>query len=357
MNAVRFRRVSSKSPCPVCGKPDWCLVSQDGSAVICPRTSQGSFRDLGEAGFLHSQTPDLPTFPANWRPPSCRRPTQPLRDWSTFVRDCLPAATDRLPFLARSLGVSEGTLRRLEVGFFPDEACWLFPERDAAGQVIGAMRRYQDGSKRRMAGSQSGLTYALDWDTGDGPLCLVEGASDTAALMTLGLSVIGRPSNRGGVSLLSSLLSAVPADRAIVVIGERDQKSDGNWPGRDGAIATAQSLMKALGRPVSWTLPPEHAKDAREWLQSMPGSDSLEALRQRFLSGLLIEQFSPIVAVDRSPAVEPTVTIEQWRSEMLRRRLESLGRPGIYLDRSRTGTGKSTVDLAAIQALWQEASS
>jgi hypothetical protein len=45
-------RVSdAKITCPICGKPDWCMVSADGQAVICARTE--SSKRVGEAGYLH----------------------------------------------------------------------------------------------------------------------------------------------------------------------------------------------------------------------------------------------------------------------------------------------------------------
>ncbi len=47
-------RVNKNSPCPICGKPDWCLVSQGGSAVICARVQ--SDREVGRAGWLHKLT-------------------------------------------------------------------------------------------------------------------------------------------------------------------------------------------------------------------------------------------------------------------------------------------------------------
>ena len=40
-------------PCPVCGKPDWCLVAEDGSAAICARIEEGSVKRCGDAGWLH----------------------------------------------------------------------------------------------------------------------------------------------------------------------------------------------------------------------------------------------------------------------------------------------------------------
>src|SRR5262249_48873634 len=37
-------RVSANSPCPVCGKPDWCRVSADGAVAGCMRVEAGAFR-------------------------------------------------------------------------------------------------------------------------------------------------------------------------------------------------------------------------------------------------------------------------------------------------------------------------
>jgi len=43
--------------CPICGKPDWCMVSSDNpadpNAVLCSRIMEGSIRNITDAGFLH----------------------------------------------------------------------------------------------------------------------------------------------------------------------------------------------------------------------------------------------------------------------------------------------------------------
>jgi len=48
--------------CPICGKPDWCMVSADNTsdpeAVLCGRISKGSIRHLPGCGFLHILKPE-----------------------------------------------------------------------------------------------------------------------------------------------------------------------------------------------------------------------------------------------------------------------------------------------------------
>ena len=46
--------VSRHTPCPICGKPDWCRVSTDGTWAICRRANTGSGlhkRDKGGAEY------------------------------------------------------------------------------------------------------------------------------------------------------------------------------------------------------------------------------------------------------------------------------------------------------------------
>jgi hypothetical protein len=39
--ATKWLRVSKRNRCPVCDKPDWCLLSEDGKAAICARIESG----------------------------------------------------------------------------------------------------------------------------------------------------------------------------------------------------------------------------------------------------------------------------------------------------------------------------
>jgi hypothetical protein len=228
---------------------------------------------------------------------------KPPPDWLAQARQYAAALTsDRRAELARVLGLPEATLALLpDLGFSlkalhksKREPCWTFPEVDSAGGVVGLLARYLDGAKKALAGGKRGLTLVDGWSTRDGPAFCVEGPSDTLTLAALGLAGVGRPSNTGGVELLAELLRALPAARPIIVLGEYDPKPNGDWPGRDGAAKVAVALEAALGRPVSWSMPPGTAKDSRAWFRAqapdLTCADAVQELGQRFLAEVLNKQ-------------------------------------------------------------------
>lgn len=58
----KCRNVSPAYPCPICGKPDWCSVSEDGDVCLCRRqgdTSQERTDKNGERYYLHRLRPTL----------------------------------------------------------------------------------------------------------------------------------------------------------------------------------------------------------------------------------------------------------------------------------------------------------
>jgi DNA primase len=48
-----FIRVTRQKPCPICKRPDWCSVDDDGSIIICMRVSNGSVSETKNGGYLH----------------------------------------------------------------------------------------------------------------------------------------------------------------------------------------------------------------------------------------------------------------------------------------------------------------
>ncbi len=167
--------------------------------------------------------------------------------------------------LANELNVSQESLRDLEVVWSPEHTCWLFPERDGQRRICGLMRRYADNTKRFIQGGKRGLYIPKSFKIGSDSITVVEGGSDTAAGLTLGWNVIGRPSAGDGASHLASLLKK--AEGQIHVLGDNDPKRDGTWPGRRGAEKVANMLQKSLTAPVSVTSIPMEFKDLRMWVQ------------------------------------------------------------------------------------------
>lgn len=351
----KWIRVSRQDPCPICGKPDNCTVSRDGEMVWCGRVEDGSISQNAGGQFLHRL--DGNSRPANLNhtlPPRPKR--SPRRDWRAIAKQYFQDGGEARQKLAIDLGVGSLALEKLGVGWNSNGNHWSFPERDANRKFIGINARYVNGSKKRLLGSNAGLTYADDWDAGTGPILLCEGGSDTAALMSIELNAVGRPSNTGGVALLTDLLCDLPSDREIIVLGERDEKPDGRWPGREGAIGTATQLSERLDRTVTWALPPDEGKDARGWLQSMPALPA-DRLADLFLSGLVRNVVDPPITISVPRVSGRVIPLEEWRDGMLRSRIRSLDRPGFYLDTSTTGSGKSHVDFEVLRyAFAREAS-
>jgi hypothetical protein len=285
-NADDWVRVSRESPCPICNKPDNCEVSRDGSAVWCGRVEEGSTKVNGGTQFLHFLRENRPPPTGQQkRSVQTKEKKKASADFGRQVESCFndPAAEAKRLELSNQLAAPFApeyaeALRRLMVGWH--DKWWSFPERDATGRFIGLQRRYRDGAKRHFKGSKRGLTYCDNWDKSPGPIYLVEGGSDVAAMLTLGLGTVGRPSNVGGVDLLCELLAEYDLERDIIVVGEKDEKDRSAiknhrtdckccnqcWPGKYGAVRTAKKLTKQLERRVGWTFPPGEAKDVRGWL-------------------------------------------------------------------------------------------
>jgi hypothetical protein len=73
------------------------------------------------------------------------------------------------------------------------------------------------------------------------------------------------------------------------------------------------------------------------------------SLRKRFLEELHVERISAEFDMVAELPAGPEIAIESWQDHLVEMRLESLGKPGVYLDRSPTGSGKSTADIEALR--------
>ncbi len=200
------------------------------------------------------------------------------KDWKV---EAAKYARNRRPHndkaLADALALPVAALAAIpDLGFYgsmkrnkkPEGRCWTWPEFDGRKNVVGVAKRFDNG-KERFKGAKCGLSLCHGWKALPGPVFVVEGMSDTLALIYAGVRAVGRPSNTGGAEHLADLFSdASFAQVPIFVVGENDRKPGGSWPGKTGAEKIAGELTKRLRREVPMTFPPDDAKDVRDWFKA-----------------------------------------------------------------------------------------
>lgn len=292
---ARWREVTARSPCPVCSGVDWCAWNPQGTMLKCERASDtppgmvrirehdgGALFRLAEgAGHTNASHPSAKDS-VN---PQASTSQISRTDWKRVAERLAAAISpERRKTLAAGLRVRPEALEAVGVGWasshdlhqmrasgqgwaerYPNGA-FAFPERNGYGQVVGFCFRTADGRKgapARRSSARRGLIVPSSLAQRADPVLVVEGASDVAACETLGLAAVGRPSNAAGADQIARLVKG----RAILVVGERDQKADGRWPGRDGAEGVAVRVASEWRKAVPWTLPPEPVKDVRAWLE------------------------------------------------------------------------------------------
>lgn len=259
-----WRDVSRKSPCCVCGKPDWCTVSPKGTWACCMRIP--SDKPARNGGYMHQITEDISDFVLPPKPDP-----KPTIDAHGISEQCIYNLLSLVEYdfinLADSLGVDRYSLRHLSVGWSTKYNAWTFPMRDARGRVVGLRLRFLDGRKKSWPGGKEGLfydNYAHASRCGY-RLYICEGPTDTAALMGLGLDVIGRPSCVGGVQHILDFV-AIHQPREVVIVADPDE------PGRRGA----RTLAGRLDCDVQIIEPP--GGDVRDWVRSGAKRDDVENL-------------------------------------------------------------------------------
>ena len=160
---------------------------------------------------------------------------------------------------AMTLGVDTDALQA--VGCAWNGQAWAFPMKNESQHLIGIRLRDSSGKKWAVKGSHQGMfvptsyPYCVD----DATLYIVEGPTDLAAAMTLGLYSIGRPSCLGQEPMIAAFARQKKVRRVVIV-------SDNDRPGLEGA-RKLQCTLKT--RSCIWITP---CKDLREF--AIAGGDS-----------------------------------------------------------------------------------
>jgi hypothetical protein len=160
---------------------------------------------------------------------------------------------DRVDGLGQSLGVDTDCLKAIGCAWSTLNA-WAFPMKAPDGKVIGIRLRNEKGDKWAVKGSKSGLFIPAEYSyVPDGVLYLVEGPTDLAAAMTIGLRAFGRAACLGQESLILQYVSRQKIDRLVIV-------TDNDEPGLRGA----EKLQSMLSIHSCIWIPP--TKDIREFV-------------------------------------------------------------------------------------------
>lgn len=254
-------RVSKKRPCRVCGKSDWCGISEDGAVAVCMRVE--SRQTAKNGGWVHIVDRTRPLCFAPQPKPITKPPlfnaTKLLETWTAETRSS--ALYDH----AELLGVSAWSLTEIGACWADPFDAWAYPMRDGSGKTVGIRLRNESGKKWAVSGSREGLFYPESHS--DDPVAIVcEGPTDTAAALTIGLRAIGRPSCLGAVEQFRTLTRRRRITH-LLIIGDNDvprKRPDGGWwqPGLDGAM----KLARHCNLPFKIMIPP--VKDLREWVRA-----------------------------------------------------------------------------------------
>lgn len=368
--------VTRSKPCELCEGIDGCSTGDDGLFMCRRRAGEtpgfiALGKSKGDDQFALYRRADDPRLSEQDNGKQRAKPTPKPDDWIDWPRRAQACARNFTPEaraeLAGILGLPEPALDGMQIGLRaegphrdretgkPLGACWTFPEYDGTGEMIGITCRYADGRKLAWPDGKRGLCFRVGWREHDGAILCPEGASDTLALVALGLPAIGRPNNTSGAEMLAELLKDLPAEREIVVLGEYDNKPDGKWPGLEGAKKVSAELASALDRPVSWAMPPDKAKDVRVWVRGNVKSDAVadewSDAGERFAAGLQLHpagrakeektegyQFAPIDSA--------TFFARDYRPKMLIKRVMVAGQPAVVGGSTKTLKTSIDVDLA-----------
>lgn len=277
MNA-NWHNVTRREPCPICHKPDWCSLSNDGRVCVCRRIESNRPTKSG-MGWIHWLRDFPQIFTTSHRQPTTSH--QPSPDFAA-LHATFDGSLSTQTALAKKLGLSPESFAALDVRHNRAKNCMSFPMRDAEGHITGL--RYRDihtGRKLSARGSKDGLFFDCrphDAAAEAEEIIITEGPTDTAAALDLGLYAVGRSSCLSGVQLLRDFIHLHRIRRVTIF-------ADGDKPGRDGA----KRLSAALSVPSRIMLPPPSIKDLREWSHvnlTKPIFDAAQSVAKWSLRGL-----------------------------------------------------------------------
>lgn len=243
------------NPCPICSKDDYCTFGD--RAMLCQRV-ESKWPAL-KGGYYHYYGESKPEYI-----PQAKAAPKSIDAISIVRKEYQIPGNSREKILdfANNLGVSQPSLIQLGCYFSTQYKSYAFPMSDGDGNYIGIRLRNSAGFKWAVPGSRQGI-FLPNISYNETKICyLPEGPTDTAALLTMGLFAIGRPTCNSGNDHIKVALKRLGIYRAVIIADNDELKATGNRPGLDGA----RKLKKELGLASVIWMPPSPLKDVRQFL-------------------------------------------------------------------------------------------
>lgn len=244
---MKWIRVTKKDRCRICDRADWCTYSPEFGLALCMRIESDRPSNNSMGGWLFKIGE-----PRVFVQPRKIIAAPPLIDFESMWRRWLDSTEHyHLDGFAMSLGVDTDSLKLLGCAW--NGTAWAFPMRDEKRKIIGVRLRDGHGNKWAVKGSKQGLF--IPNIQAQKTLYILEGPTDAAAALTLGLYAIGRPSCLGCEEMVVKLIGNQKINRVVIV-------TDNDTPGLRGAAKLAERL------PVPSCVWSPFCKDMREFVNS-----------------------------------------------------------------------------------------
>lgn len=257
-------RVTKKDRCPICNSDNWCTLASNGHAC-CMRIQSNV--PMKNGGWLHKAGNNI-SFPPLQK---INVPEAPkINCFSIWKKWSDSTKAKMLMQLGEVLGINALALHLIGCAWAPEHNAWAFPMKDSIGCITGIRFRGNDGKKWSLTGSKAGLFIPkMDFKE---TVFVTEGATDTAALLSLGFCTIGRPSCLGQEDLVMDTLKINKARRVVIVPDNDEPKENGRRPGIEGAYKLKEKMLV----PSLIFTPP--TKDIREFIRAGADAPTIESI-------------------------------------------------------------------------------
>jgi hypothetical protein len=256
---IWFQGVSCtrQRPCPVCRKPTakaigYCVADYQRGLVWCGHCPQ-----RGRDAFFRLDGQHCPP------PATVQFKERPAVDFAPMHEEMRNRITPKnLRAESDALGVHPESLAAVGIGWCDEYDAATFPMYGLNRKVVGIrVRRRRDGKKWAVPGSTNGVfipqcTWANPDQNGKGRCFVVEGPTDTAAGVDLGLSIFGLPA----ALVAHQVIAHYVRGREVVII------RDGDEAGIKSSDRLSEILIPIC--PSVHVIRPMIVKDLRAWLRA-----------------------------------------------------------------------------------------